>query len=1027
MKTSIDPITLKLGPVSRIKILTLAAALMVPAATGLAQTMWTDGTADFNIPGNWNGTYIDVGTSSPNPNCDNDTGSNNIILIQPGDPAWYHGDTLAGQGNGTSGSYIQTGSTNFTGYPANGNWLRMGIGSGSYGSYVLSNGVVFTAGRTQLGESGTGYLEVDGGVYNTGYNGNPGIVCGQGDSGPGTGTLVLNGGTINNINNETWIGEANGGTHDKGYLFINGGAFNPNNWFVFGRNDGGVGVGIMTAGTITLTGGGQFLVGGGGNGTLIQSGGTINVFNQYLVPQSGNTSTDMGTNILSGTAVLNAHDWIAVGRDGGYGELDISGGASITRDNASDGGANFTVGSGGPGLLNQNGGNITNNAGDTFIGEAASGTWNLNSGVANLGTTFIGYTSGGNGTLNLNGGTFLASSLTIGNGGVGTMSFNSGTANVGPIVICANTGNGTLNLNGGTLQTSGIKAGSSSAVSTLNLNGGTLQATANNQNFLSGLILAFAGPSTTIIDSQNYTITASQQIQDNGGGLIKVGSGILALTGQNSYSGNTVISNGTLIVVTGTGTSGNYVAEDNTAFGIILGSANGQVTAPAVTLGNSLGAAVDFNLGGFGNPSSAPLSASAVTASGTITINITEDSSPLVGQFPLIQSSSAIAGSGHFVLGSLPTGVSASLVTTATTVSLNITAVNLPIWAGLAGGTWDLSGTTNWVDVGSGLPISFINGDLVLFNDTAPGTTNVNLTTTVSPAGITVNNSSLNYTFYGTGSISGSGGLTKEGSSSLAILNPAGNSYTGPTVIAGGTLLASNLANGGSPSAIGSSSAASTNLVLAGGVLDYVGPAASINRGYTAANTNGTLDLVTVSNVTFSGSVAVAAGAGFTKAGPGQLAYTGSGVSTLSDTLGYQVESGTVSFGGSGTNNIGGNLNLAVSNNLTATLIVTNNVTLNLSGGGLFDIADSEVGLTTNNGTVNQSGGTINLSSSYSTFIGQFTNSLGVYNLSGGTFNANNWIAIGRDNGTGTLNLSGTGAFNLVNGNGGNLDIGNSG
>src|SRR5262249_1975572 len=161
--------------------------------------------------------------------------------------------------DGTSGAYLQTGSTNNTGYPSFGNWLRLGIGNGSTGFYVLSNGVLNVAGRTQLGEHGFGYLEIDNGIYTTGYNGNPGIVAGQGDFGISTGTLVINGGAVTNVNNETWFGEANGCT---GYFFMNGGTFNANNWFVFGRN-GGSGFGTMTAGTLTFTGGGQFLVGGG--------------------------------------------------------------------------------------------------------------------------------------------------------------------------------------------------------------------------------------------------------------------------------------------------------------------------------------------------------------------------------------------------------------------------------------------------------------------------------------------------------------------------------------------------------------------------------------------------------------------------------------------------------------------------------------------------------------------------------------------------------------------------------------------
>ena len=58
----------------------------------------------------------------------------------------------------------------------------------------------------------------------------------------------------------------------------------------FGRN-GGMGYGTMTGGTINFTGGGNFLIGGGGYGTLMQSGGIINAYNAYLVPQSASSGS----------------------------------------------------------------------------------------------------------------------------------------------------------------------------------------------------------------------------------------------------------------------------------------------------------------------------------------------------------------------------------------------------------------------------------------------------------------------------------------------------------------------------------------------------------------------------------------------------------------------------------------------------------------------------------------------------------------------------------------------------------------
>ena len=91
----------------------------------------------------------------------------------------------------------------------------------------------------------------------------------------------------------------------------------------------------------------------------------------------------------------------------------------------------------------------------------------------------------------------------------------------------------------------------------------------------------------------------------------------------------------------------------------------------------------------------------------------------------------------------------------------------------------------------------------------------------------------------GTGLISGATGLNLNGANTVAILNSGGNNFTGQVVLNAGVLTVTNLADGGSPSAIGASSASPTNLVLAGGTLTYSGPTVTINRGYSLhAHTN---------------------------------------------------------------------------------------------------------------------------------------------------------------------------------------------
>ncbi|HEU5396466.1 MAG TPA: autotransporter-associated beta strand repeat-containing protein, partial [Verrucomicrobiae bacterium] len=593
MKTEPNSLPTKRSRLFPLKTLALAAGLLVSAAAASAQTLWITNTEDYNDPNFWNGPY----NGGSNPNTSNDNGTNNVVLIQPGDPVWQHGDTLAGNGAGTSGAYLQTGSTNDTG---GGNWLRMGIGSGSYGSYILSNGVVNVGGRTQIGENGVGYLEIDGGNYNGNVNdggANPSMVCGQGDFGPGIGTLVINGGTVTYAN-ETWFGQQGSGGTGIGYFFMNGGTLNVNSWFVFGRNGGATGAqgyGVMTGGTINLHGGGQFLVGGGGIGSLAQSGGTINVFNQYCIPQSDGGSGGSGTNILSGNAILNVHDWLAVGRNNGNGELDLSGNAILTRDNASDGGSHFDIGAGpsAVGIVNQNGGTVIESSSDLWLGESGSGTWN----------------------------------------------FNSGTAMVQNVIFCVNSSaSGQLNLNGGLFQTAGFSSPTTGAsVSLLNLNGATLQANANNPAFITGLLQANIGSGGVTLDSQGYDITIPQVLSDAGGGtLAKIGTGIVTLTGANSYAGLTAVNEGTLATTTASTGAGAYsVANSSTLDVQVVGSLNSQLNMSSLSFDNT-STTLGIDLNNFGNPASAPINVtSALTVNGTVTINIA-DALPQVGQFPLI-------------------------------------------------------------------------------------------------------------------------------------------------------------------------------------------------------------------------------------------------------------------------------------------------------------------------------------------------------------------------------------------------------
>jgi autotransporter-associated beta strand protein len=103
-------------------------------------------------------------------------------------------------------------------------------------------------------------------------------------------------------------------------------------------------------------------------------------------------------------------------------------------------------------------------------------------------------------------------------------------------------------------------------------------------------------------------------------------------------------------------------------------------------------------------------------------------------------------------------------------------------------GVWDTSISTNWINLSNSQQTVFNIGNLVLFDDTVGVPTTVTVNGTVSPGVVTVNSSTNNFTLSGTGSISDSGDLVKEGSSTLTIVSPA--DFTGPVTISGGAIYA---------------------------------------------------------------------------------------------------------------------------------------------------------------------------------------------------------------------------------------------
>lgn len=199
------------------------------------------------------------------------------------------------------------------------------------------------------------------------------------------------------------------------------------------------------------------------------------------------------------------------------------------------------------------------------------------------------------------------------------------------------------------------------------------------------------------------------------------------------------------------------------------------------------------------------------------------------------------------------------------------------VWQGSVNGNWDTT-SLNWL--GGVTPEKYYEGVAALFDDTATGATNINLTAVHSPAYVRVNNNLLSYSFSGAG-IDGAGGLIKDGTGSLLFTN-SGNTFAGSVVINAGSV---QFGNGGT----------SGNLPATGNVLDNGSLIFNRSGNVTLPNTisgtgtftkNGTSVLTVTGSNDFSGTAIVNAGT---------MVVDGVLSGTLANATGSTV-------GGSGTN-----------------------------------------------------------------------------------------------------------------------------
>jgi len=203
--------------------------------------------------------------------------------------------------------------------------------------------------------------------------------------------------------------------------------------------------------------------------------------------------------------------------------------------------------------------------------------------------------------------------------------------------------------------------------------------------------------STLYSGSTNAIATISGAISDTAGGgtLTKVSqngyqaAGTLILSGANTYSGVTAIKEGEIVITSAHIGGGEFdvycnpFTNANSALGINITSSSVTIPMSALVMQNitTLTADYESNFLDFNYVSvntNGAVSANNFTVNNTnVTINVS--GSLHLGQFPLIKYQGSIGGNGFaaLALGSLPTGVTATLVDNSGnhSVDLNVTAV----------------------------------------------------------------------------------------------------------------------------------------------------------------------------------------------------------------------------------------------------------------------------------------------------------------------------------------------------------------
>ncbi|HEX3358194.1 MAG TPA: autotransporter-associated beta strand repeat-containing protein, partial [Tepidisphaeraceae bacterium] len=669
---------------------------------------------------------------------------------------------IPGYYNFSSGTFTLNGGTFTVARPSTStryfqDSLQPGFGSSASGTITVNNGTLNILCGLEVGISGDGSLNVNGGtvIANGWFTFARGLTAGQGI---GSGTFNLAGGTVYVLKN--------GGTGDQvGLRLLQLAATATAN----------ISGGTFYCSTIALGNNGT----GAGTATLNVSGGTIYLGNGGVQNPNANAAQQKFINISGGTfrtvnLLPNAN---------GQGGLST----------VSTGGTNWTWSATGLPIVN-----LTNSPGPgvvTFAPEATrtitnNAAWAGPGGmtIAGPGTVIFGTTNGYTGGTTISGGTLqlnasqpasVISGLTVNSGGTLALSSAQTSAPLG----------------------AALKSGSTLLM--------------NNNAQIVDATLALPSGATVDFNAAN-TQFFSNNVSGAGNVVSTLGAnGIEIVTGNLAHTGSTILSNG-IVAIGGTLNSSTSVIVTNT--GTLAG--NGTIGAPITVASANNPAATHLRIGispmnvpdtltvnnltlGAGSELDVKLGASTTVGSGVndllvvqgnLTINPNSFLNVLpmqglaAGTYVIVTYTGTLTGQFTNTVGGLTRYGFSLDYSTPGQIKLNVSGSNANlVWAG-TNTTWDVLGAFNWLN--GVARDTFKEGDAVTFDDSATNFSVV-LSTTLYPASITFNgNTNWSVTASGSGRISGGTGITKNGNGTVLLAAGLGlaNDYTGPVNINGGIL-----------------------------------------------------------------------------------------------------------------------------------------------------------------------------------------------------------------------------------------------